>query len=109
LNDTAYIIREKYLENNYKGKLIEYRNTRTYKNGPFRELICAEFYLSGYDHIFACHFGRGSTLGKAKYLKEGFFYRLPIIGNLLLLSKGKKEKKSWIKICKNIVDEYKID
>jgi hypothetical protein len=104
--DTGYELKKKYFQKGYKGKLLLDRNTRSYKLGPFKELICAEYYLNRFDHIFASHFGRGSTLGKSKYLntKKRFFYKLPIIGSFLLTLKGKKEKKKWINICKRIVD-----
>jgi len=104
--DTGYELKKKYLQKGYKGKLILVRNTRSYKLGPFKEIICAEYYLNKFDHIFASHFGRGSTLGKNKYLntKKRIFYTLPVIGSFLVKLKGKKEKKKWIKICKSIVD-----
>ena len=104
--DTGYELRKKYLENGYKSKLITDRNTRVYKRGPFKNLICAEYYLNGFNSIFASHFGRGSTLGSSKYLntRKKFIYTLPYIGSRLLILKGKKEKKKWIELCKSIVD-----
>ena len=54
------------LKAGYIGKIFKAYNTRNYKKGPFKSLICAEFYL-GDDKIFASHFGRGSSLGIAKY------------------------------------------
>lgn len=109
--DTGYELREKYLTNGYKGKLISDKNTRYYKLGPFRKLICAEYYLDGYEKIFASHFGRGSSLGKYKYIyknnmKKRKIYILPFIGSILLNLKGKSEKRKWIKKCKQIVNEF---
>lgn len=105
--DTGYELRRKYLEKGYKGKLLLDHNTRIFKSGPFRKVICAEYYLEGYEHIFASHFGRGSSLGRSKYLKtrKNKYYKIPFIGIFLLNSKGKREKKKWIKICQNVVNK----
>ncbi|MFX1385274.1 MAG: hypothetical protein ACFFBP_22900, partial [Promethearchaeota archaeon] len=105
--DTAYQVQKKYVENGYKGKLLKFKSTRNFKEGPFRKLTAiAEYYLDGYDNIFASHFGRGSTLGKAKYNKnwKNLIYTIPFIGPFILRSKGKRERNKWIKICKRIVD-----
>ena len=67
--DTAYKLKETYIQNGFKGKLIYFKSTRNFKSGPFRKLICGEFYLNGYKQIFACHFGRGSSLGIWKYYR----------------------------------------
>ncbi len=107
--DTGHELEEKYKANGYKGKLIAMKNTRTYKEGPFQKLVgVGEYYLDGYNKIFASHFGRGSTLGMAKYYKgwKKKIYRIPIIGSFLLKSKGKKEKRKWIKICETIIKNY---
>jgi len=112
--DTGYQLREKYLAQGYLGKILIGKNTREYKKGPFSNIICEEYYLDGFDNIFASHFGRGSTLGKAKYIikksedgkikKKKLLYTFPLIGNYFLTSKGKKEKKDWIKICKSLIN-----
>jgi len=105
LLDTGHDLKEKYLSAGYTGKVIEMKSTRTYKHGHFKKLIgVAEYYLNNdYNHIFASHFGRGSSLGKAKYKK--LIYKLPLIGTYLLNKKGKKEKQCWLNICKNIVNK----
>ena len=108
LQDTGWKIREKYLNAGFKGKNIEMKNTKKYKKGPFKELICAEYYLDkDYKNIFASHFGRGSTLGVNKYLRTSkrYLYKLPILGEYFLQRKGKREKNEWIKVCRKIVDE----
>jgi len=104
--DTGWELREKYLLNGFKGKIITIKSTRNYKKGPFREIICSEYYLDGYSHIFASHFGRGSTLGENKYCRgTNFLYRLPFLGKVFRLSRGKKEKQKWLNICKQIINE----
>lgn len=104
--DTGFEIREKYLKLGFKGINIEMQNTRTYKNGPFAELICAEYYLEGLNGVFASHFGRGSTLGENKYSKglNKFIYQVPLLGRYLVRSKGLEEKRKWINICKKTID-----
>jgi len=105
--DTGYELRKKYIAEGYKSKLLLDRNTRVYKLGPFKSLICVEYYFKDYKHIFASHFGRRSTLGLNKYLRTNNrkFYQIPVIGAYLLKKKGKKEKEEWISICKNIVKD----
>ena len=106
--DTGYELATNYLENGYKGKILKFRSTRNFKDGPFNKIICGEYYLDGYDGIFMCHFGRGSSLGIPKYLKgwKKKIYLFPLIGFYLLKSKGKREKRKWITICKKLVSIY---
>ena len=116
--DTGFKIREKFLKFGYKGKLLKYRDTKDFKYGPFRNLNCQEFYLEGYDDIFATHFFRGSTKGKWKFYGtyKAKLKKIPFIGEYLIkikyvvmiLSKiaslkGWFEKYGWIKLCKRIV------
>ena len=65
--DVGYEIRDKLIEHNYKGKILEQRNTRFNKFGPFGNFICTEYYLNGHETVFGCHFARGSSLGRGKY------------------------------------------
>lgn len=107
--DVGAQLEEKYLKNGYKGKLILFKNTRTYKKGPFQKVIgVGEYYLEGYEEIFGSHFGRGSTLVKVKNIngRKINYYKIPIIGDYFQKSRGKRERKKWIKISKNIVDQY---
>ena len=99
-NDTGYIIPIKYSKNGYKGKVLKYKNTRYWKNGPYRDIICGEYYLNKSENIFASHFGRGSTLGAAKRLS--FYKYIPIINKLLFKILGENEKRKWIMISKTI-------
>jgi len=101
--DTGWEIREKFLKNGYQGKVLEVKSTREYKEGPFRNVICAEYYLEGFDDIFACHFGRGSSLGAAKYREWNRLLSLPVVKYIAKKVKGYKEKKQWLSICRAII------
>lgn len=102
--DTGWEMREKFLGNGYKGEVLETRNTREYKEGPFRNILCAECYMEGYDDIFACHFGRGSSLGAAKYKEWSKLLQLPYINQIAKKIKGYRERKEWLSLCREIVD-----
>lgn len=104
--DTGWEIREKYLEHGYKGKIIQSRNTRVYKNGPFSNLIVSEYYLDSIEQIFACHFGRGASLGYAK--RRGLYLYIPMIGNIVAKFIGRIEKNRWISICLKIANSQNI-
>ncbi len=103
--DVGWEMRGKFLDNGYAGRILEVRNTREYKDGPFRNVICAEYYLEGYDGIFACHFGRGSSLGAAKYKKGYMFLSLPLVNHIARRIIGYKEKRQWLAICKDIIEK----
>lgn len=105
--DTGWQIREQYLGAGYKGGLIQYRNTRQQKDGPFRGVLCAEYYLEDCDSIFASHFGRGSTLGAAKYgwgSEKYFVHHIPGLSGLAKRLQGLRDRKRWIAICRSIID-----
>ncbi len=104
--DVGWEMREKFRKNGYKGEVLEGRTTREYKEGPFGNVICAEYYLQGYDGIFACHFGRGATLGAAKYYKgRNRLLSVPGINHIAKKMKGYKEKKEWLTVCRKIIDK----
>lgn len=105
VQDSGWEVREKFFENGYQGELLIVKNTRTYRDGPFGHLVgIEEYYLPGINHIFACHFGRGSTLGSAKYKKgQGLIFNIPFLGRFFRQLKGRREKKKWIDICHKIV------
>ena len=109
--DTGWELREKYQKAGYEGLVLEFRNTRHYKEGPFNQFLCAEYYLEEYKQIFASHFGRGATLGASKYFKGSMkkIYNLPFIGRQLLKNKGLTEKSNWIKTCRKIIDFQSIE
>lgn len=109
--DTGWELKIKYMRAGYGGETIGVENTRVYKEGPFWSLVGVEEYYMGKARkkVFATHFGRGSTLGSAKYQKgkslESFIYGLPVVGRLPRRWKGKRERKRWIEICRGIVNK----
>lgn len=103
--DVGWEMRGKFLKNGYQGKVLETRSTREYKNGPFRDVICAEYYFKGYDSVFACHFGRGSSLGAAKYKEWNRFFNFPLTKRIAMRIKGYRERKQWLTICREIIDK----
>ena len=107
--DTGWEMREKYLNANLKAKVLIAQNTRDYKKGFFGKFLCAEYYHEKYSHIFACHFGRGSTAGKAKYKAGNIFLKLPGLEGVYKKIKSQKEKKQWISLCRQIIDKELVN
>lgn len=102
--DVGWQMREKFINRGDKGKVLVAKSTRKYKRGPFRNIICVEYYLPGKTQIFCSHFSRGSTLGVAKYKEWNKLLSLPYINRFARKLKGRKEKKEWLTICKKIID-----
>lgn len=106
-------LKKKYLGAGYAGEVIEMKNTRWYKEGPFRNVICAEYYLdANYDNVFASHFARGSQSGGgSKYTGKfntgilPYLYRAPFIGEKLLQRRYVQERRRWIKTVYRLVRE----
>lgn len=97
--DTGWEMRAKYLDAGYEPINFEVRNTREYQEGPFGDLLCAEFYLDG--EIIASHFGRGASLGATKYLKW-WPLGIPILGPLPKKILGYRERREWIQRCHKV-------
>ena len=101
LKDTGWEIREKYLATGHSGYVLEALSTRDNKKGPFGDMIVMEYYAPGDPKIFASHFGRGSTLGGAKYLKASLATKF--LGKIHARIKGHKERIAWIRRVKSLV------
>ncbi len=99
--DTGWQVREGFLNNGYEGETLEIRNTREYKEGPFREFTgVGEFYLKGREEIFVAHYGRGAAGGRPKFLKQKGAFK--IFKRVLAWREARKEKKAWF----NSVRQY---
>jgi glycosyltransferase involved in cell wall biosynthesis len=103
--DVGWEMRDKFLEAGYGAKVLEAKNTRVYKEGPFGSLLCEEHYLEGYDDIFVSHFGRGAGGGVPKYKELSKLLRLPGINKVAARVKGNQEKRRWLHICCEIIEE----
>ncbi len=110
--DTGWEMREKFLAQNLKSNLLYDFNTRYYRVGPLRRIVCSEYYLDSQarGHIFASHFGRGSA-PKAKTLirfRSRFLWINKTI-NLILripnLIKWSYDKSCWLYLCRAIINE----
>jgi hypothetical protein len=98
--DTGWEIREKYLSNGYKGKVFDGINTRFKKNTPYKNMLCAVYYIE--DKIIASHFSRGSSDGVHKYNNK-WYLNIPIFSKVSKKIIGIKERKQWIKVSNNLV------
>lgn len=105
VTDTGMKLRQLYQQAGYTGRVLPGRNTRTYHDGPFHELLGVIEYYLGDDvgQIVASHFGRGSSLGAAKLKGSTLLYHVPILGKALLTRRGRREKERWIQIGREIV------
>jgi len=92
--DTGWEMKDKYEKNGFAGSTLIARNTREYKKGPFKDVICAEYYYEEKGDVFVSHFGRGSAAGAGKYKMK-----IP----MFKLMAGMLEKGKWLNICKTIV------
>jgi len=101
--DTGWKIRELYLSHGFVGDVLEFKNTRTFKRGPFADMLVAEFYLEAVDDVFVSHYGRGSSSGIAKH--KSWWRSLPVIGYLLVLVKAQRERKNWIDRVRELVNK----
>lgn len=94
--DTGYLIAERFREHGLTYKNLVAKNTRQYKDGPFGDMLCAEYYLDEEcKQLFSCHFSRGSSSGKDKY-KAGLLLKLPFIKKIIKAYLGNRDRKLWI-------------
>lgn len=91
-NDTSSDI--KRLNKKYDFILLDYINTRYKKGKHFNDLIgVEEYYLDG--QLLATHFGRGSSLGAAKYKIKAPRFVKKIYGYL--------DKRRWMSIVQKLI------
>lgn len=108
--DVGWELREKYQAAGLKGGLLYDFNTRTFKKGPFANLVCSEYYLDsrGTTAIFASHFGRGSNPNYKNLVRiQSSSVFIKFINLALLLPNYIRwviDKKKWLHISKKIID-----
>ncbi|MCD4832073.1 MAG: glycosyltransferase [Anaerohalosphaeraceae bacterium] len=99
--DTSWQWRQKFSAAGLYGKVFTVYNTRDFRDGFFAEFIGVEEYYLDDGKLVASHFGRGASLGAAKYMK---WFRVPLISTPIKKYFGKSDKKKWIKKCYQIID-----
>jgi hypothetical protein len=101
--DTCWMWEGGYLNNGYSAFNIYPKSTRTTYIKEFNKIVgCDVYYVN--DSMFSVHFGRGSTLGAAKY-KIWFYRYIPIFSKIIRMKKGINQKKLWIQISRNIINK----
>jgi len=98
--DTGWMIRENLSKAGYKGANFGQIHTRYDHTSEFGKLICAAYYDDD-GRLIASHYGRGSSLGEAKFLRG---IPIPFVGRWLRRMIGKFQKKLWINICYRIME-----
>jgi glycosyltransferase involved in cell wall biosynthesis len=103
--DTGYLIAEKFRESGFGFKNLIAKNTRHYQQGPFGDILCAEYYLDKEcKELFSCHFSRGSSNGKDKY-RDGLLLKLPIFKGVVRYFSGKRDRKKWINRAYQLINQ----
>ena len=108
--DTGYQLRQRYMDAGKTGKLLYHTYSIKEKDSPFYGIACAEYYLPRNNAIIASHFWRGATLAMSENisLDNRLYYlirRTPVVGGRAINFTRKMQKKKWLKICKNIVNQ----
>lgn len=99
--DTCWEWFSKFTNNGYKGVVFTVKNTRDYHEGPFKNLICEEYYIEN-GKLIASHFGRGSSGGIVKYYHKWYF-NMPIVSRITKKYAATKQKKLWMEKCYNLI------
>jgi glycosyltransferase involved in cell wall biosynthesis len=96
--DTGWEIRHKFREARLTAKVFSPRSTRDWKGGAFNRVVCTEYWHN--DALIASHFGRGSTVGAAKYFKV---LSVPVVAPALRRFVGLRERQLWIQTARELI------
>jgi hypothetical protein len=96
--DTGWEIRHKFTEAGLTAKVFSARSTRDWKGGPFCNVVCDEFWHN--DQLIASHYGRGSSIGAAKYFKN---CSIPLIASALRRVAGLRERSEWLVTARKLI------
>jgi len=100
--DTCWEWRSKFLNNGFAAKIFVAQNTRDFKEGRFKQIICEEYYTED-GRLIASHLGRGSSGGTFKYYHK-WFYNIPFFSFFIKKAVAAKQKRQWLVLCREIVD-----
>ncbi len=100
--DTCWQWRPKFLEAGFGGHCFRAENTRFYKEGPFRDIRCGEYYTED-GKLIGSHFARG-TSPKGKFApKNRVLNHIAGAVNFSALA-WKIQSARWIKRSRAIID-----
>lgn len=101
--DTCWEWKPKFTSAGYAGSILRTKCTRDFKGGPFKNVICAEYYTDD-GKLIGSHFGRGSSGGISKH-KNRWFLGTSFVSKLMIQCIARKERKEWMRICRKIIDQ----
>lgn len=105
--DTGWQVREGFLNKGLQGETLVMRNTREYKEGPFRKFTgVGEFYLKGWQEIFVAHYGRGAAGGRPKFLDQKGAFN--IAGRIVAWRNAKRERKAWFTSVRKYLETVSV-
>ena len=100
--DTCWEWKSAFLGNGYSSYIFKVISTRDDDSTLLSNIVCNVYYLC--NHIIASHWGRGSSLGYAKYYQ---WIKVPFVFNWLKKLHGVYDKRRWIKRTGQLIDrEY---
>ena len=98
INDTSWQLPFKLFQNDYNVISLSHSN-RPKKTDPFFGIASASLYFN--QTLMATHFGRGSTMGAAKYFKR---LKIPGLKHVMRKYQGIREFNQWKNKAMNIVN-----
>lgn len=101
--DTCWLWESSYKNRNYDYFNIYPQSTRDTNIPLFNNIIGCDVYFLD-NELFSSHFGRGSSLGSAKY-KNWYYKYIPLLSSYVRNNVGVKQKNKWIQICYKIINE----
>ena len=97
--DTSMKWRNDFIKNKLKFKVFDQYHTRDRYIKNFDSVECVCYFFNSI--LIASHLGRGSSKRKHTYFKRNFFYRLPLISDILRLFLFKIDFQRWKRACEN--------
>lgn len=101
--DVCWEWEKKYKEKNFECSKFIGKSTRRNNKIEFSDIVGVENYYTKDNKIIASHFGRGSSLGFAKY-KSWYFKSIPYLSKILNNFYGQSQINKWIFKSKKIIE-----